>query len=59
MTSESILSDDNCIDKSMTRSEVVENKKPRISYSDDLTKEQEEELLVMDLDVGNKKSKLD
>ena len=43
----------------MTRSEVVENKKPRISYSDDLTKEQEEELLVMDLDVGNKKSKLD
>lgn len=60
MTSESILSADNSIDKSMTRSEVVENKKPKISYSDDLTKEEEEELLKMDLDdVGDKKSKLD
>ena len=46
-----------CSDKSMTRSEVVEKKNPKISYSDDLTKEQEEELLEMDLDVGNEKIK--
>ena len=59
MTSESILSADNSIDTSMTRSEDVENKKPKISYSGDLTEEEEEELLKMDLDVGDEKSKLD